>query len=78
MKRKKEVEQPKKWYHKLKTVNGGNIILFTTLVAMVSFAVKTSIEIRKTVKKEEVNNYVCQIVGSDQEMGILALRCMTK
>jgi len=79
MKKKKEVvEAPKKWYHKLKTINWSNVLLSTLLISFTAFAVKSSIEIRKAVKKEEVNNYVCQIVGSDQEVGILALKCMTK
>lgn len=78
MKKKKEAEQPKKWYHKLKAVNWGSIILFAIFIGMISIAVKTSLDMKKVVKKDVINNYICQVVGSDEEVGILALKCMTK
>lgn len=79
MKKKKEVVQPpKKWYHKLKTINWINVLLLFYIISMTAFVVKTSLEMKKVVKKDVVNNYVCQIVGSEEELGVLALKCMTK
>lgn len=79
MKKKKEVvEAPKKWYHKIKLINWNKILLSAIIISGTVFAVKAGIELNKAVKKDVVNNYVCQIVGSDEEVGILALRCMTK
>ena len=78
MKKKKEVEQPKKWYQKLKTINWSNVILAILMICFLGFAIKTSLDLKKVVKKDVVNNYVCQVVGSDEQMGVLALRCMTK
>jgi len=79
MKRKKEViEEPKKWHQKLKNLNWHNIILISLFIFLIGFTIKNSFDLKKAVKKEVINNYICQVVGSDEEIGVLALRCMTK
>ena len=35
-------------------------------------------EIQSKVEKNKINDYVCEVVNIDTEVGILAMRCMAK
>ncbi len=72
---KKKLEAvPKKWYQKITPNQIGLGLVAITVICTVFCAYKAT----KAVEKNEVNNYVCKVVGSNPDEDVLALQCLTK
>lgn len=52
------------------------VVLLACLSAAAAGLVVQKIETK--VSKDKINNYVCEVVDSDPDVGILAMRCMVK
>ena len=74
MPRKKEVIQVvnKKWYQKITPNQIGLGLITLTLICTAFCAYKATI----AVEKNEVNNYICKVVGAEED--VMAFQCLTK
>lgn len=52
------------------------VVVLGTLVLLASFF--TVSKINKKVERDQLNNYICQIVDADPETHVMGMRCIIK
>jgi hypothetical protein len=86
MKKEKKVAMPEiknknKWWSGIKlplVLISVGAIIFLSLLGFIGYQANKTEELTKCVKKGEVTNYVCKVVGAEPEENVVAVQCFTK
>ncbi len=81
MAKKKQVELPnlqKKWYQKI-SLRALLIIAFLAGLTTIGYAANKIVESQELcIQKNNINNYVCQVVDYDNDSQMLGVKCLAK